>query len=225
MLYLSRFYPDLRSNAVRRDLADPYQLHRTLMHAFPDTGAGGPGRVLFRVDVARETGQPSLLVQSDRRPDWAGLPRDGRGRPYTCAPPEWKPFNPVLGAGQRLRFRLCANPSAKHGSGSKEDRQSKRPGRHGRRDALLTVELQRKWLDRKANAGGFRVIGVQVVPEGWVTGEKGNGTGRHEMKFYAVRFDGVLEVTDPAKFLETVRQGIGSAKGFGFGLLSLARVS
>ena len=39
----------------------------------------------------------------------------------------------------------------------------------------------------------------------------------------AVRFDGLLEVTDPVKFLETLRAGIGSAKGFGFGLLSLAR--
>jgi CRISPR system Cascade subunit CasE len=51
-----------------------------------------------------------------------------------------------------------------------------------------------------------------------------NGVIR-KMTHLAVQFDGVLEVTDPAKFLETVRQGIGSAKGFGFGLLSLARVS
>jgi len=37
-----------------------------------------------------------------------------------------------------------------------------------------------------------------------------------------VRFDGTLEVTEPEIFLETVRQGIGSGKGLGFGLLSLA---
>lgn len=43
-----------------------------------------------------------------------------------------------------------------------------------------------------------------------------------EGRFLAVRFDGLLEVTDPGKFLETLRAGIGSAKGFGFGLLSLA---
>jgi hypothetical protein len=31
-----------------------------------------------------------------------------------------------------------------------------------------------------------------------------------------------LQVADPARLAETVETGIGSAKGFGFGLLSLA---
>jgi CRISPR system Cascade subunit CasE len=47
--------------------------------------------------------------------------------------------------------------------------------------------------------------------------------GYTDERFFAVRYDGLLEVTDPVKFLETLRAGIGSAKGFGFGLLSLAR--
>jgi CRISPR system Cascade subunit CasE len=37
-----------------------------------------------------------------------------------------------------------------------------------------------------------------------------------------VLFEGVLRVNDPAKLIEAVRNGIGSAKGYGFGLLSLA---
>jgi len=39
----------------------------------------------------------------------------------------------------------------------------------------------------------------------------------------AVRFDGVLVVTDPHKLREAVANGIGQQKAFGFGLLSLAR--
>ncbi len=39
-----------------------------------------------------------------------------------------------------------------------------------------------------------------------------------------VRFDGVLEVTDPAALAAAVRDGLGSAKAFGFGLLSLAAI-
>lgn len=41
--------------------------------------------------------------------------------------------------------------------------------------------------------------------------------------FSAAQFDGVLTITDTAKFVSAVENGIGSAKGFGFGLLSLAR--
>jgi CRISPR system Cascade subunit CasE len=40
---------------------------------------------------------------------------------------------------------------------------------------------------------------------------------------HAVRFDGLLVVTDPERLRHALRAGIGSAKGFGFGLLSLAR--
>lgn len=221
-MHLSQLVLNPRSRQVRRELAEPYEMHRTLMKAFADAEAGGPGRVLMRLDAQRETGQLTLLVQSDREPDWSRLTVQND---YFVEPVQKKSVDLRFAVGQRLRFRVRANPTVKHGSGSREDRQMKRPGRHGRREALLTEELQRNWLERKAKAGGFRVLGVQVVPEGWVTGEKANDNGRHEMKFFAVRFDGVLEVTDPAKFLETVRQGIGSAKGFGFGLLSLAQVS
>jgi CRISPR system Cascade subunit CasE len=40
----------------------------------------------------------------------------------------------------------------------------------------------------------------------------------------AVEFRGILTVTDPARFRETFARGIGSAKGFGFGMLALAPV-
>ena len=39
-----------------------------------------------------------------------------------------------------------------------------------------------------------------------------------------VQFRGALEVTDQEKFIETYQSGIGSAKGFGFGLLLLAPI-
>ena len=42
------------------------------------------------------------------------------------------------------------------------------------------------------------------------------------LEFLAVRFDGLLTVADPDALYGTVRQGIGSGKGFGFGLFSLA---
>jgi hypothetical protein len=54
---------------------------------------------------------------------------------------------------------------------------------------------------------------------GWAPGDD----RRHKLKLYAVRFDGLLQVVDPQRVLETVRRGIGSGKGLGFGLLSLAK--
>ena len=48
---------------------------------------------------------------------------------------------------------------------------------------------------------------------------------RHDITHFAVKFEGELVVTDPTRFAETLKNGIGSAKGFGFGLLSVARAS
>jgi CRISPR system Cascade subunit CasE len=103
---------------------------------------------------------------------------------------------------------LRANPTVK--------RQEKRHG-------LLREEEQLAWLHRKAADGGFDVRSVEIIAEG---PERAWGR-RHSnpLSFVAVRLEGVLCVTDAGAFLEVLQRGIGSGKGFGFGLLSLARTS
>jgi CRISPR system Cascade subunit CasE len=187
-------------------LADPYQMHRTLLRGFPDASAGGPGRVLFRVDAARPTGRFSVLVQSEAPPNWGRL---DLWRDYLLAAPSAKPFEPAFVAGQRLAFRLRANPTVK---------------RDGKRLGLLREEDQRDWLRRKGEAGGFRVLGADAVPEGMARGTKAAGDSRLSLTLLAVRFDGSLAVTDPFRFRATLEAGVGSGKGLGFGLLSVAPV-
>ncbi len=53
--------------------------------------------------------------------------------------------------------------------------------------------------------------------------KKTDDTGHtHDLTLIAVRFDGVLQITDLTTFNRTLEQGVGSGKGFGFGLLSVA---
>jgi CRISPR system Cascade subunit CasE len=233
-MFLSRLVLNIRDHQARYDLGRPYEMHRTLWRAFPEHD---PGRILFRVDADRAGAPPVVLVQSDLRPQWERLGE--RGPHYLLAPPELKPFQPSFVPTQRLRFRLRANPTKKVASLSKADRLTgarERDGntKNGRRLALLREDEQVAWLLHKGEQGGFRIPGewvaadddrwtpnfrVDVIPEGWVRcGKDGHADGR----FYAVRFEGLLEVTDPDQFLRTLVDGIGSAKGFGFGLLSLA---
>jgi len=235
-MFLSKLVLNSRNRQARRDLASPYELHRTVWSAFPDTE---PGRIIFRVDADRTSAHPVVLVQSDLRPQWGRVKQGGSD--YFVAPPEPpKEFELPFTRGQRLRFRLRANPTKKVGSLSKVDRLAGAQARdghtkNGRRVALLREEEQVAWLLHKGEEGGFRIPGewmtgrdgrkmpnfrVVLVPEGWVQcGKEGHTDGR----FFAVRFEGILEVTDPAQLQKTVADGIGPAKGFGFGLLSLAR--
>jgi CRISPR system Cascade subunit CasE len=96
--------------------------------------------------------------------------------------------------------------------------------RNNKRWGLYQEVQQRNWLARKAEQSGFALLGMIVTAEGRVGGKIHRSTGEsHNLNLLAVRFEGLLQVTDPVNFLETLRQGIGSGKGLGFGLLSLAQ--
>ena len=177
----------------------------------------GDAGFLFRVD-SEARGGVMVLVQSSSRPDWDYAFQNA---PFLlAAAPEVKPFAPDLAHGQRLRFRLLANPTVKKKlAGSK----------NGRRLGLASRVDQLAWLGRKAALGGFSVEddSTTVLP-GFVYFNKGNhpdGSGqRHASRLRSVRYDGWLEVTNAELFRETLAHGIGSGKAFGFGLLSVARV-
>ena len=204
-MYLSRLRLNLSNRNVRRDVANIYEAHRTILRAFPDTSDGGPGRVLFRIEPPEADGTVPVIVQSDKEPQWKRL-EDLSG--YTASPVETKQFSLNLHQGQRLAFRLLANPTVK--------RDKKRYG-------LLREHEQKAWLERKASGGGFRIIGVTIRNPDTVSGKKNIETPL-SVKFIAVLFDGILEVENPDIFISTIKKGIGSAKGFGFGLLSVAPV-
>ncbi|MBN2002693.1 MAG: type I-E CRISPR-associated protein Cas6/Cse3/CasE [Anaerolineae bacterium] len=220
-MYLTKLTLNPRNRRVQRDLGNPYELHRTLMSAFPATLPAGE-RVLFRVDVDERSGVPTVLLQSHGAPDWAWL-GDPKAQGYLLRAPESKPFELAFAPGQTLAFRLRANPTVKHSE----------PGqRQGRRDPLYREEDQIAWLKRKGAAGGFRILRVAIAKEGNTYGRQSlkepagdaeKGPKTRALTFHAVRFEGVLEVTDPVKLWETVQKGVGPGKGLGFGLLSLAR--
>lgn len=244
-MHYSRLILNPRSRAVRRDLADAFQMHRTVMSAFPqlserDRRDPDSGSILWRVDDDRRSGVTMLIVQSELAPDWQPLldrQPDYVASPLgTDLPPlDTKERQLALAAGQLLSFRLRANPT-------------KRRKADGRRIGLTTEEEQLAWLQRKANdekqPSGFRLRSVVVIPEeppgprrspqlkNAHDEDSSIGTGAsvatavqvaQKMTHLAVRFEGVLQVVDPVAFQQTLRRGIGSAKGFGFGLLSIAR--
>jgi CRISPR system Cascade subunit CasE len=207
-MYLSKLQLNAQPGcpAVLRDLANPHDLHRTIMRAFPDRSDGGPGRVLFRLEPNRNRSIPVVLVQSEKQPDWSALDElEG----YLIAA-DTAELTPVFAVGQKLRFRLRANPTVK---------------REGKRHALLKESDQLDWLTRKAAAAGFQLIGVVTARQGKSPSRKTDTeNNRHRVTHYAVDFEGFLEVKGTEKLQNALASGIGPAKAFGFGMLSLAKV-
>ncbi len=183
---------------------------------------------LFRID-SLQGNRVVILVKSALRPDWNYAFQNADF--LLDAPPQCKEFTHQFAENCHYHFRLRANPAKKSGGSSKSERLAgikKKASRLG----LMDSNDQIAWLLEKARHGGFSIPGqwresaaekipdfrFEVVREGFVSCGKKN----HDGRFVAVRFDGVLTVTDPALFRQTLEKGIGPAKAFGFGLLSIA---
>ena len=219
-MYLSRLILNPGSRQVQRELADPYEMHRTIMAAFSEMPKEEIQRVLFRLEAMPGSELPMLLVQSLAKPDWGHLRESGKNYliagdkiPLPGDNPEIKEFHLSLKPGQRLAFRMKANPTVK------KDREGQR---QGRRVGIIREEQQLAWLERKLHAIGCRLLDAAVSRETRVSGKLLREGERHPLQYLSVQFDGLLEVDDAAKAEAGVENGIGSAKGLGFGLLSLA---
>ena len=196
------FYED----AVRLlRIRDTYDWHQRVWQAFARHD-GQDRDFLIRVDRKEEAFRVLILSRSiPIRPDWC--PTDCFG---TKAIPD------EFFGHARYRFSLLANPTRKvH---VMNDDGSRR--KNGRRTPVTRREDLVAWLGRKAEQGGFAIDAeaVRAIPRGREFFHKDKRSrGTHA----AVEFQGVLTVTDPARFRATVAAGIGSAKAFGFGLLVL----
>lgn len=215
-MYLSRLILNPQHRQVQRELANPYERHRTIMRAFP-VELPEDERVLHRLEIDPNTGAVTLLVQSVHAPDWQFL-ADKPG--LLQFRPAIKPYDPRPRSGQVLRFRLHANPTVK----------LKRDGRkNGNRVPLKDEPRQMEWLQRKAEQHGFRIPSaghnapaVRVAKIGNQRGQSRHDGASHSVQIFVVQFDGILQVIEDNRFLQVLRDGIGPAKAFGCGLLSIA---
>ncbi|MCE5257557.1 MAG: type I-E CRISPR-associated protein Cas6/Cse3/CasE [Chloroflexi bacterium] len=193
MIYLSRLC--LNDTRVCLHWIDnTYRIHQRLAMACEHDP-----RTLFRLE--EYAGRRQLIVQGLVEPDW---PAAFASFHVLAGEPQCKMLQLHLVAGQCCRFRLLANPTVK---------------RAGKRLGLLREQDQRAWLERKLNAVGAEALDYIVIPKGFQLAYKSD---KEKQKHLAVLYEGVLRTLDPELLTAALEQGIGAAKGFGFGLLSLA---
>lgn len=214
-MYLSLLELNLQSRRVQKELANRYELHRTLMHAFKDQSFEKE-RLLFRLEIIH--GSARILVQSQNEPDWSFFNEEKVFQTYLSRlNPDIKTFSPRFFTGQKLLFRLLANPSCRKAI-YKDDNG------HGKRIGLYTEEEQLRWIEKKGSQNGFVPVDVSIQSMGTIHGTKNEGKEKHIIKIPCIQYDGLLEVSDLVEFEHGLQTGIGPAKGFGCGLLSLAVV-
>jgi CRISPR system Cascade subunit CasE len=185
---------------------DPYQWHRALWSLFPDR-PDAQREFLYRVEHSIPGQSAKLLMLAPWQP---------QGN-HSAAVLATREFQPAFTSGQRLRFRLVANPvRCIRDQGGRVDKKNGHP--KACRVPIVQESAQLDWLVRKLD-------GVATLETAIVAGQaplhfrkKGSGAG----KLVPVRYDGILSVQSSEKLIDHLRAGIGPAKAFGCGLLSLA---
>ena len=182
---------------------NPYQLHREIWKLFPDRPDENRS-FLFRIENLGQKGAQQLLLQSIAKP----VECDG-----SLMLMQTKKLTYQLKNGQMLRFLIRANPTKR----IKEKNKTTNQG--SVRVPIIDEEEMNVWLHRKLKEA---VVLHEIVINGQniLYFRK----GKHAGKIMATTFTGIMEVADPNSLRNLIENGIGPAKAFGCGLLSLARV-
>lgn len=214
-----------------------------------ESGARQRFGVLYRAETNPRRGEVAVVVQSGAKPDWTRLPAnyltETNGGSENPACKSIDGYYDQIRPDMELIFRLRANPTKRVSKHSTTERS----GAAGKRVELQTEEEWIDWLNRKGQAHGFDILAVETcakssanephrvqdvfgveprsqddVPDVRsvgslkVTGSRNN----KRLTFGSVLFEGRLRVSDTCAFRDALKHGVGPAKAYGFGLLSIA---
>lgn len=213
-MYLSRIALNAKRRETMQALAIPPLMHGAVEQSFK----GERQRNLWRVDWMRDN--CFLLVLSGEQSDFTQLVGHFG---YTDHEQGWetKDYRPLLKKlkeGDTWKFRLRANPTQ---SSFKEKAEG--TGR-GKVHAHVTQEQQRQWLMKRSENCGFELNEetFDVTHTQWERFPKSR-KGTREVTIRTATFEGLLTITDLEQFTATMTTGIGRAKAYGCGLLTIAR--
>ena len=200
-MYLSKLFVNWQKSR------NPYDIHRELWKLFPYRPDGNRD-FLFRLEGHRKGSGNEILMQSIHRP----INSDS-----ACHIEANREYNLLLKKGQRLRFRLRANPTKK--IIDQKGRLNKAGEIKKCRVPLIREDEQKVWLDRKLeNTCSLNAVKMRPEVPIYFHKDKEQSSG----KILTVLFDGIIEIINPNAFVDIMRIGIGPAKAFGCGLVSLA---
>lgn len=219
-VFLTRMPINGARRGARLLIASPHAMHAAVLAGFAEGHSTSEGRILWRLDTYG--GRRHLLyVVSPDQPDFTHLVEQA-GWP-TTETWESRPYAALLDSlcvEQVWHFRLTANPVR---AGRRGDWQETKPLGH------VTVTQQERWLLDRANRLGFRVppvaSGSSQTPDVAVVqrGVRRFGRDGATVTLATATYEGHLQVTDVAALRRALNHGVGRAKAYGCGMLTLAR--
>ena len=208
-MFLSRIELNPMIYDTRRAISVPQVLHATIEGCF--TNKTDKDRKLWRLD--RLNGILYLLLLSPEKPDFSLLSRQLCSKGIIGETKDYSPLLASIQTGVKFRFRLRANPTHSIPSGK---------GTRGKVYPHITIEQKREWLKQKAKKSGFILDDLlfDIVETDYLRFWRDSKARPVELGVAV--FEGELKVSDREIFVQALTQGIGRAKAYGCGLLTVA---
>lgn len=219
-MFLSELQINLGRRTARDLLSSPQRIHAAVLGCFPPGMSESNGaRTLWRIDHGDHA--PRLLMSSPLQPDLTALAEQIGWNNGGARVAHYDRFLDGLAEGQQWRFRLRGNPTVAVKSAAS-------PGGRGKRLAHVTATQQAMWLGARASRMGVD-MGETGSPTFHVTHRSTRQFtkqgGKHRVTIATAQFDGILRVVDPDELRTALTCGVGGARAYGCGLMTLAPIN
>ncbi|MCK5546575.1 MAG: type I-E CRISPR-associated protein Cas6/Cse3/CasE [Rhodospirillaceae bacterium] len=202
------YYSQYMLNSVKH--VNPYLLHKIIWQLFPDQ-ADEERSFLFRVENLGQKGAQHILIQSSYEPQPVNDELVLLNRPKKVQ------FEGIKN-GASYRFLLRANPTKRiKDSGGKTTNQGRV------RVPIIDEDEIIAWLSRQFE-GIAEIKAVTLAQQDLLYFRKDKGNQNHVGKIQTVTYSGILTVVESESLVNKIKEGIGPAKAFGCGLLTLAKI-
>lgn len=207
-MYVTQITLD-KAIAAQRRLYGLYDWHQEAWEMFP--GRTRDNRdFLTRLDSdEREFRFTVLSAVKPQKPDW-------------CAQDWWqeKEMPQTFFEQKRYLFKVMVNPTRTLSRRGPAGNRKK----HGSHYAITKPNELKTWIVAKGKQCGFSILDnprLEISPPVFhrLYKEDKKLQKEYEGRIVGVEFKGGLEINDREGFIRTVRNGIGRARGFGFGML------
>ncbi|MFE3110613.1 type I-E CRISPR-associated protein Cas6/Cse3/CasE [Kitasatospora indigofera] len=235
MPILTRVFLNPLRPGAQKLLGSPQAMHAAVAGAtalYDD-----PGRSLWRLD-ADSPHRPALLVLTQVEADFTHIVEQAGWPDVAAGKPQGRDCGGLLSrieVGQQYQFRVTANPAqavapqpsgvAAEGAGDGLSGESRGRGKVlGHR----TATHQRRWFLERTTRWGFEVLGTGAGGEPdmrIIRSERlsfGKDKGAQRVTLQTATFEGLLTVTEPKVLVDALTVGVGRARAYGCGLLTLA---
>jgi len=194
-MFISQIKLNADLKSAKRALSSPQIMHAIIERCFDSSE-----QKLWRLD-----GEKLLIVSTKPPSEPEAALQLSTDLPMTK---DYGPYLASIKKGKVYRFRLTANPVHSVPLG---------PGKRGKVMAHVTIEQQMEWLREKSKKLGFTPHEFTITASSFLKFHKKG----HEVTIKLATYDGLLTVTDNNLLIKAMTEGIGRAKAYGAGLLTL----